>query len=470
MMDKHRCTAATPQRRSSRLRIQKPTGAEEKVIFGFWPSSFIFNMTALYLGLFIIRPWEMLFPWLSAIHFERVFALVTLLAIIVSPKSKIRLPPLSASIILFAVAITLAALNALDQTLAWNTVYKLLPLLFMFFIITWVVRTPHALACLIAAIIFFMGLYLCKSLWEFTFHGSRHYRMGVVRLLGIESTYGGPNWLAASIYLTFPFLSFLWTSTDLFSNVWSRKGKRLKRNLLIFYAFLAVISLILTNSRGGIIGLIAFCVLKFAGRKSISAKLKFLSIAFLAGIIIWSLLGADTQNRYISIWNPAVGPENAHASTMGRIEGIKMGLEISKHYPLLGIGPDNFLKYRVAKLDGIALQPHNLVALLLSETGIIGTVCFSWLLYSIFRTAKKTSMLAKNLEGNYGVFFNGLSVACRELIWLLLLEGLANHNLLRGQWLWVAAFISLGLTMASDSSKKKTASNARTALPLRNTQ
>ena len=42
---------------------------------GIWPRSICLWMAALYVALFIIRPWEQLFPQLGEIHFERIYAL-----------------------------------------------------------------------------------------------------------------------------------------------------------------------------------------------------------------------------------------------------------------------------------------------------------------------------------------------------------------------------------------------------------
>jgi O-antigen ligase len=110
--------------------------------------------------------------------------------------------------------------------------------------------------------------------------------------------------------------------------------------------------------------------------------------------------------------------------------------------PLTGVGPGgkNFMGYRVAHLDGVQLQAHNLVGELLGEMGLLGTIIFLIQILVIWRMSGKIR--------SPGVFNDGegrssgpfLGSACRQTLLLLLVSGLSGHNLYRINWLWIGGW------------------------------
>src|SRR4051812_42896358 len=68
--------------------VARPGGLGEVMLWkrgprdGLVPRSFAYRMSALYLALFVIRPWELMYPWLATISFERIFAVCTLAALL----------------------------------------------------------------------------------------------------------------------------------------------------------------------------------------------------------------------------------------------------------------------------------------------------------------------------------------------------------------------------------------------------
>lgn len=111
-----------------------------------------------------------------------------------------------------------------------------------------------------------------------------------------------------------------------------------------------------------------------------------------------------------------------------------------ERYPVTGVGIGNFISYRVARLDGVALDAHNLVGQILEETGAIGGITFLLLVGATLANCRRLRLLSNNCPDlNLGIL-SGLGVAFRNSIFLLLFEGLSNHNLLRFNWLWLAAF------------------------------
>ena len=66
---------------------------------GIWPKPFVFWAVVFYIGLFIIRPWERLFPELGELRFERLSVLAIMAIItIISPMRGRRTMPVTEKI------------------------------------------------------------------------------------------------------------------------------------------------------------------------------------------------------------------------------------------------------------------------------------------------------------------------------------------------------------------------------------
>ena len=116
-------------------------------------------------------------------------------------------------------------------------------------------------------------------------------------------------------------------------------------------------------------------------------------------------------------------------------------MEMLRARPLTGIGLGNFVPYRVAYVDGVALVAHNLPGQILGETGWLGAAAFAWLVaVSWWNTSQLRRVARDDFEWRA---YDRLAVAIRLTILLSLLFGLSLHNGLRYNWLWMAAFAQL---------------------------
>src|SRR5439155_6560650 len=89
-----------------------------------------------------------------------------------------------------------------------------------------------------------MGLYMLHSVWEYK-NGRHTYRMGIARLVGVDTTLGDPNSFGASIVYSLPFLTFFW----------HHYGRGMKRIVLCGgYLLLSVGCILLTGSRSSLLG------------------------------------------------------------------------------------------------------------------------------------------------------------------------------------------------------------------------
>jgi O-antigen ligase len=418
-------------------------GVEEQLRDHIWPRNFSFWVALGYLALIIIRPWEVLFPWMSIVHFERLYVIFMLVVVFLDSRKQPVVSFQTGTVLTFCLALILCCLTAYNTVLAWDEFYIYLALILFYLVLLMVIRSPYTLTFTVAFYIFVMTLYLGKSQWEFWVHGQHRYDMGVVRLVGIESSYGGPNALAMSIVVSMPFALFLWRHRKEFVASWPGKWAKRYFLLLKVYGVLALCSLVMTNSRSGIVSFVFFLMLLFVSKRGLFKKIGYVLLGIILLTVVWQVLPEENKGRIRTIWAPEEGPANAQVSADGRVEGFKAGMEMFYRHPATGVGLGNFVEYRVNNLDGIALQPHNLAGQILGELGLVGAISFLFMVFAILGSCRRMKQMAKAgmKDPDFWVDF---ATACRNSVLLLFFTGLFGHNMLRYNWLWAAAFAMKG--------------------------
>jgi len=145
-----------------------------------------------------------------------------------------------------------------------------------------------------------------------------------------------------------------------------------------------------------------------------------------------------------TIWDPTLN-ESAEASKQARVQGFHAAMEIFRRFPAAGVGPGNFLLYRNRYVDGGIYEPHNLVAEMLAETGLVGSTAFVFMVVTTLINGRRVRRAAAGqLEPTVQVL-DHLVVACRDSMILLFVGGMAGGNFYRFNWLWLAAFCSLAV-------------------------
>jgi putative inorganic carbon (hco3(-)) transporter len=170
---------------------------------------------------------------------------------------------------------------------------------------------------------------------------------------------------AALLFVSILPFSGLWISSKKF-----RFGK-------LFYGLsiaILVAGVILTQSRGGFLGLlVVLFVLYFRGKNKIKA---IVSLAVIA-LIIQFFLPSKIGERYSTI-----GTYQEDASAMGRITAWKAGLKMMAARPLTGVGVGCFSVAYGTQFGsgGRWMAPHNTFIQVGAETGLIGLTIFILLL------------------------------------------------------------------------------------------
>ncbi len=249
-------------------------------------------------------------------------------------------------------------------------------LLFVFF-----VRQPRDLRLIIAL---FVALVLSTAWSGSTAAISRtvdipqaaEYRAGGVSAL-IE-TAGNPNRLA--MISTFA-LVFIWEYGQ-------SHGKRAWRWLTTAAVLFLVVSVFLTASRGGVIGLsVAGLMLLVRGRTGVGRLLYGVLVVLLAGAVIRQVVPTANIERLRTV--PGIS-EDAEGEGAGSVERRQytygVGLEIWSSAPLLGIGLGNwsYTRFTTDPLHSVSV-PHNSYLKVLAEGGMLSLALYLLLFYLTIR-------------------------------------------------------------------------------------
>ena len=280
-----------------------------------------------YMWLFIHRPFEV-WPVLGAIRLELVYVILVILYwILFYPKKTWVGNRINLAFGFFWIVFLLAWLVSpfQENVLCTKTVENYFKAVVFYLLMMGTVRDEKQLKTLAMGFLVVFAIYMTHSLREFQ-NGRHEFRMGIIRMIGVDENAQDPNTFAASILYSLGFtLAF-----------WSEEYRLKLRLFLTYYTGLAVLCIILTGSRSGLIGIICFLLLCFRRllRKKILLLLVLLSIP-----LVWISMPQQLQNRFWTLIDPSVGPANAQESVEGRARGFYDGIRLWESSPLLGIGP-----------------------------------------------------------------------------------------------------------------------------------
>lgn len=375
-----------------------------------------------YMFLFIDRPFEV-WPALGSIHFERIYMLFTMAYWLIAPGKRWlpNLQHLAYASFAAAVLVAWAMSRWMDQT--QNIVEDWLKIVVFYVLLVTTVNTEKGLRTIVIGFVGVMGLYLLHSFREYL--GGRHtYRMGITRMIGVDTTLGDPNSFGASIVFALPFIAALWRA-----EVFGRLG----RVLLTGYTGLSILCILLTGSRSSLLGLIVwFAIIILGHRKRMTWVMLFVCAAPLAFVALPDSL----QTRFETIINPEVGPENARTSGEGRWQGFVMGFQLWEANPLSGVGPG---AWRPATRQPI--ESHNLYGQLVGELGLLGVLSFGLILLAFWGNFRAVGRIRQAFPEWRNDLTLQVPAAVMTSVFLLLFMGNFGHNLFRFSWLWYGGFL-----------------------------
>ena len=202
---------------------------------------------------------------------------------------------------------------------------------------------------------------------------------------------------------------------------------------MLGYVGLSSLCILLTGSRGSLIGLMLwFAIIIWGTRYRFTALAGFAIAAPLAFVA----LPESLQTRFETIINPEVGPKNAQESGEGRILGLTTGLQLWANSPLSGIGPGAWRPATRSKIES-----HNLYGQLVGETGTLGLMSFVALIACFWMNLRMVRRIRREMPEWQNDLIFTLPSAVGVAVFLLLFMGNFGHNLFRFTWLWYGGFL-----------------------------
>ena len=216
------------------------------------------------------------------------------------------------------------------------------------------------------------------------------------RLEGVlGGIYGNPNDLAFAIVLCLPFALAFLLSTN-----------RMVSKLAWFFGILMMgVALLLTASRAGFIDLVvagSVCLWHFGVR---GKRLYLIAVTAALALLLMMVAGNLLKERLLATTGDSVSTvdqEKAYTSFEARKYLMIRSLEGIEHYPLLGIGINNFMSY-----SGIWHEVHISYLQIAVEGGVPALILYLLFFYRGFGNLRKLRGMP-NLDAQTTLFVGAL--------------------------------------------------------------
>jgi O-antigen ligase len=375
-----------------------------------------------YMCLFVHRPFEIK-GWeiLADIRLERMYMLVTLLAVAAWPGKRWLNNRLNWTVLGFALAVLVCWLASPWAAAGDGRVEDFFKILVFYVLLLLVIHDEPSLKRLLWGFLAVLAVYMTHSLVEYG-NGRHMFRMGIPRMIGVDQTMGDPNSFGATLVYSLPFVVPLWA-----------EASKARRWLLGGYVSLVVLCVGLTGSRSAFVSLVLAAVLVVMRSRG---RWRLAVMGMVAAPVLFALLPMALQTRFETIIDPSVGPANAQESAEGRVQGLLNGWRLWSENPVTGCGPG---AWRPATHSPI--ESHNLYGQVMGELGTLGIVAFAAFLVCFWANVRWIRKTYRNHPEWGQDFLYRTTQAVSLGVLLLLFEGNFGHNLFRYNWYWYGAFL-----------------------------
>jgi O-antigen ligase len=383
-----------------------------------------------YLVIFYIRPQEFWFT--GAVGVEKTFGIATLILTILKLKLKdnlkLRLTNIHFAIVAF---LSIASINVATSywiSGSWDIWVNQFRLFIVFFCIIYLIDTEKQFKFFIMFTILATVFHAASAVIRY-YQGIVHIEMGIERAFAMDTSYGDPNSLAATIIYTLPLIYYYMT-------------KKTSPAMKIFLGIAMMLMLwctILTGSRTGMAGIIVFALLAIWERKN---KIRNFIIVGVILIIVAAAMPDQYQQRFLSIANMDTTNDETGAATSARsrIEFLVYAFEMMLQRPAFGYGMGNFGTVMATVYGQGWLQAHTLPGQIMSEMGLTGIIAFGAWIIILFLHLKR---MRKYFAGTDNKFMLNMTLAMKTGLLMMLFMGLGGHNLFRYNWYIFSAIIVL---------------------------
>jgi O-antigen ligase len=247
------------------------------------------------------------------------------------------------------------------------------PVMFVFMLMVNCVTSPRRVERICWVIVLAFG-YMC--LWVIL-----NYLRGTNMVEGdrVQGPVGGffenPNDLALNMASFLP-LALMYVK---------RPGPVFKRLLCAGIAVLMLTVMVLTKSRGGMLGTVAMLATFLLVSRSLTPGM-MIALVF-SGMLVLPALPQSFWSRMASITDAEKDPTGSRAE---RKELLKLGWEVFLEYPITGVGAGQFQNMDIPGQPKRWRETHNALLQVASELGIFGVIAFKFLIVRGFAAASWT--------------------------------------------------------------------------------
>jgi O-antigen ligase len=189
---------------------------------------------------------------------------------------------------------------------------------------------------------------------------------------GLGGLFGNPNDMALNMVTFLPFVIAIALM----------QGRRLLRAVAIGAVPVIAAAIVFSQSRGGVLGLLAMLLVLLYRLQSIRPNMAVLVLVVSVAVV--PLLPASYTERMSSIFNAEQDPTGSReARRLLMREGYRAFLD----NPVFGIGAGQFVNYLPDKREVPWIETHNAVLQVASELGMLGLVVFVLLVFRGFAAA-----------------------------------------------------------------------------------
>lgn len=360
-----------------------------------------------------------------------------------NPAARLLAAPGAKWLLAFLVAGFLSTMWAFEPSIALAGQREHATRVLSFFLLVGTLRSRREVLVTVLVFAAGHGFYLLRSFTEYL-AGKYDFQMGVRRMLGAGKSYQDPNSFAATVVLALPLVA--WAAI--------RSRSAWLKFCALAYGGLGGVCVLLTRSRSGLV-LISLATLWaiFSIRSTWPKVVLILGIAALAGVLASGQTEAE-KKRYASVFSLFGGEDKQDESTRGRVTGYEVGWRMFTENPVLGVGPNCWAAYRTRRVDGNPLEPHNLAGLLIATRGLLGTIPFVGWVLTALATAGAVWWRRRRATDPWDSALAGLGSVVLVSFFLLLVSGLAAHNLDRPTWYVLPGLLAAALWVKPDEADK----------------
>jgi len=390
----------------------------------------------LYLLLFLLRPAET-YPSLAPLRLEFVYGGFLIVIVLLKNKwhyGNLRIPVnrLNYGYLLVLAAVALSVLGTACTSCTVDTFMTVAKLGVFYLLVILIIDSQRRLE-IFMWIYILANIYMAAEIIQNFFSGVYVAKSGLVRATGGNSAVDNMNGIAITMNTIIPFIFYLMVS---YRKLW-------KKVAMALMLAPAVLTLVLTGSRGGLLGFLTIMMIIW-WRSRHKVLIGVLLVGF--SLVGWFSMEESRRERYLTILDP---PEQQDQSAQGRMKAWVDGMYLFAQKPITGVGAGAFAWARVEEF-GVYLMPHNMYVQILAELGLIGAVFYALFLSDIFRTNRKISANV-SARGYPSGLLEPMALAANTSCYSLLITGIFAHSAYRYCWFLFAALTVVAYRLHTES-------------------